>query len=329
MPTISVLIPCYNAEKYLSKAIESVLGQTYDDFELLVLIDGSSDNSKKIAEDFAKNDKRIKIFEKPNSGVSDTRNYGLKKAKGEFVYFMDSDDWIEPQLLEENLKILDSENLDLIVFGYIQDDENTIGDLIASKEVAPRLTQLSKGDLKNRLDPYHIGLLGYVWNKIYRKEFLLDNNINFPVGISWGEDFLFNAPVFMSSNKIYFNSGCYYHYLSRPTLSLAKSFQDNLFELIIKKNEVLEQLLLDWSVNNKKELLSTTLFSGFKYCLLNLNESSLNQAKKTAYLKYMCSHPKSEELFKNFVPQAYKDKLLLILIRSKNMKLINFLRKVK
>ena len=90
MPKVSIILPCYNVEKYLARSIESALAQSYTDFELLVIIDGSPDNSKSIAEQYAQQDDRVKVFEKENGGLSDARNYGIERAKGEFIYFMDS-----------------------------------------------------------------------------------------------------------------------------------------------------------------------------------------------------------------------------------------------
>src|SRR5690606_38194995 len=127
MPQTSIILPCYNVENYLPRAIESVLNQTNPDFGLLVVIDCSPDNSKTSAEKYALNDDRMRVFEKPNGGLSDARNYGVERAKGEFIYFMDSDDFIEPDLLEDKLKTIEDENLDFIIFGYTQDDEEKEG----------------------------------------------------------------------------------------------------------------------------------------------------------------------------------------------------------
>lgn len=230
MSLTSIILPCYNVESYLPRAIESVLAQTNPNFELLIVIDGSPDNSKIIAQEYALKDNRIKVFEKDNGGLSDARNYGLERAKGEFIYFMDSDDYIESNLLEDNLKIIQEENLDFVIFGYIQDDENAEGNLIASKVVVPKLTTLTKGH-SIELDSHHIGLMGYAWNKVYRRSFLNQHNFRFEKGISLVEDILFNAPIYTISQKIVFNPKAYYHYFNRPVITLMKQFHKNSFEL--------------------------------------------------------------------------------------------------
>jgi len=142
MPKVSIILPVYNVEKYIAKSIQSVLNQTYQDFELLVIIDGSPDNSKQIAESFK--DDRITIYEKPNGGLSDARNYGLERAKGEFVYFMDSDDWIEPNLLKDTVCVFEKNEIDFVVFGYFLDNEDLKGNLISTDEILTKNIQFDK-----------------------------------------------------------------------------------------------------------------------------------------------------------------------------------------
>lgn len=235
MPIFSVILPCYNVERFLPRAIESVLSQTYTDFELLVVIDGSPDNSCQIVESYAQKDRRIKVFEKENGGLSDARNYGLERATGQFIYFMDSDDWIEPDLLAENLKIIETENIDLVIFGYIQDDEDEQGNVLQSTSVAPQISRLTKGNENIVLDEHHLGLMGYAWNKIYRKSFIDQYHLRFEKGISLVEDILFNSQLYIDADIIRFNPKTYYHYINRPVVTLMKTFHYNSFELQ-KKN---------------------------------------------------------------------------------------------
>lgn len=317
MPQTSIILPCYNVASYLPKAIESVLNQTNPDFELLVVIDGSPDNSKTIAEKYALNDNRIKVFEKPNGGLSDARNYGLERAKGEFVYFMDSDDWIEPNLLEDNLKIIQDENLDFIIFGYIQDDEDVDGKLMASKVVAPKISELIKGQ-PIELDVHHIGLMGYAWNKVYRRSFLNQHNFRFEKGISLVEDILFNAPIYTISQKIVFNPKAYYHYFNRPVLTLMKKFYKNSFELKVRKSLALESFMENWNIVNREEVLAETLFAGIKYGInaIYSGNNQLTDQEKLYYLKEMSQHPRSKEILGNYKPSALKGKVQYFLFKN-------------
>ena len=126
MKTVSVIMPVYNTEKYLSEAIESVLNQTYSDFELLLINDRSTDNSKQICIDYSKKDNRIRFFDNNTGehGPGPTRNIGLDNAKGEYVYFMDSDEWIEKELLVDTVTKAEETGADLVPFGFIIEEEN-------------------------------------------------------------------------------------------------------------------------------------------------------------------------------------------------------------
>lgn len=318
MPQTSIILPCYNVENYLPRAIESVLNQTNPDFELLVVIDGSPDNSKTIAEKYALNDNRIKVFEKPNGGLSDARNYGLERAKGEFVYFMDSDDWIEPNLLEDNLKIIQDENLDFIIFGYIQDDEDADGNLIASKVVAPKISELIKGQ-PIELDVHYIGLMGYAWNKVYRRSFLNQHNFRFEKGISLVEDILFNAPIYTISQKIVFNPKAYYHYFNRPVVTLMKQFHENSFELKKRKNLVLEQFFDEWEIKNIDQILGHLHIQGIRYCIHNLFsfKNQLNFNQKVEYIKRMYKDEMTRRYIKKYKAEDKNSKIYHFLIYNR------------
>lgn len=313
---ISVIMPVYNVEKYIAKSIQSVLNQTYLDFELLIVIDGSLDKSKTIAETFQ--DERIKIFEKPNGGLSDARNYGLERANGEFVYFMDSDDWIEPTLLEENLKILEEENLNLIIFGYVQDDEDKHGTVIKSREIVPTLTKLEKGTDNIILDLHHIGLMGYAWNKIYRKSFLDAYQFRFEKGISLVEDVLFNAPLYSKLIAIQFNTKAYYHYINRPVLTLMKTFHKDSFNLKKRKNIVLSKFMSNWNVSNQKELNSTLMVHGIRYCIHNLfsYKNQLSVKEKLKYVKEMYNDVSTRQMIQDYHAVGLNSLVYKTLIRN-------------
>lgn len=333
MPKVSIILPCYNVEKYLSKSIHSVLGQTYRDFELLVIIDGSPDNSQQIAEQIAHSDSRIQVFEKKNGGLSDARNYGLERAQGEFVYFMDSDDWIEPTLLEENLKTIEDENLDFIVFGYVQDNENTNGDIVNSLKIVPKAKAWVKGEQKITIDDYHLGLLGYAWNKVYRKSFLDLHQFRFQKGISLVEDILFNAPVYTQSNLIRFNQKAYYHYINRPVETLIKQFHFNSFDLKIKKTKALKVFFDIWQVDTKlkNEILGFAVVQGIRYCVHNMfsfkNKLTFND--KANYIKTMLHDDMTIQLVRYYKPVSKIDLIYKFLIKHKSYRAIAILAFLK
>ncbi|MGO2103516.1 MAG: glycosyltransferase family 2 protein [Psychroflexus halocasei] len=325
MPEVSIILPCYNVEKYIAKSIQSVLDQTYGDFELLVVIDGSPDNSKIIAESFT--DKRITIYEKPNGGLSDARNYGLVRAKGEYVYFMDSDDWIESDLIEKTINVLENKKLDLVIFGYFQDDENIDGALINSQTIIPNSAPFKKTERAVILEPHIIGLLGYAWNKVYRRSFLLDNKLVFEKSTSLVEDILFNSQVYQKTDVLHFINEAFYHYLNRPSATLIKQFHKDSFQLKLRKNEALKQFFKNWYVQNSADILAFSQIHGIRYCIHNMfhfkNDLTFNE--KTAYIKNMIKHPFTKSIINNYSPKNSKDKIYKVLIKRKQAFIISLL----
>ncbi|MEN5434787.1 glycosyltransferase family 2 protein [Sphingobacterium faecium] len=317
---ISIILPCYNVEKYLARAIKSILNQNCNYFELLIIIDGSPDNSKLIAEEYAKEDPRIKVFEKPNGGLSDARNFGLERAEGEFVYFMDSDDWIDNGLLLDNVKILEEDSLDFIIFGYTQDNEDLEGNVLSFRNVIPKLNYLSSTSHSPAvIDSHTLGLMGYAWNKIYRRDFLMKNNIWFEKGTSLVEDILFNVQVYNNSDKIVFNKRAYYHYINRPVVTLIKTFHRNSFQLKSRKVEVLKEMFQKWHIQNSNSILSQNMMQGIRYCLTNLYgfKNNLSRKEKHQYIKLMYDDVLTNELIKFYKPQNLRDRVFKIMVEKK------------
>lgn len=328
---ISIIMPVYNVEKYIGKSIQSVLNQTYHDFELLVIIDGSPDNSKQIAETF--NDERIIIYEKPNGGLSDARNYGLERAKGEFVYFLDSDDWIEPSLLEDTVSVFENKDIDFVIFGYFLDDEDLEGNLISTKEVSTKDIQFVKNMSNLDLDANTLNILGYAWNKLYRVSFLKDNNIIFERGVSLVEDILFNSKVYKESNTLIFIDKKLYHYINRPSESLIKTFHKNSFELYLEKSKSIESFLNAWNVTNEKKnkILSSVIVSGIRYCVNNLFafKNDLREGQKMEYIKMMLHNTETQRLISFYETVSPYDKLYKKIISNKAVFVLYLLCKIK
>lgn len=318
MPKLSIILPCYNVEKYISKSIQSVLNQTFTDFELLVVIDGSPDNSKAIAETFS--DERITIYEKPNGGLSDARNYGLERAKGEFVYFMDSDDWIEPDLAEKTVNVLEKQNLDLIIFGYIQENEDEEGNLISSKSVIPAKAVYYKKNKDLKLDHNIVGLLGYAWNKVYRRSFLEKHNLKFEKGTSLVEDILFNTQVYSNTESLYFMEKAFYHYYNRPVVTLIKQFHKDSFELKLRRHDSLTRFFKNWNLDiiNKQDLLGISIVSGIRYCIHNMFsfKNDMSFTEKVAYIEDMLNHSVTKKEVGFYKPVSFTDKVYKYLIEN-------------
>ncbi|MFI3241966.1 MAG: glycosyltransferase [Alphaproteobacteria bacterium] len=174
-PKISIIIPIYNVEKYLSRCLKSVIAQSFIDFEAICVNDGSQDNSEEIVKNYAKKDKRIKIITQENLGLSMARNNGIKKAKGEYIYFLDSDDFIHPQLLEICYNYALKHKVDLVEFDFFK-NKNEEYSLENIKKI-----NSSKLKYKKTNNPIFLGTYNEkfkisfnVWSKLYKKELVKD-----------------------------------------------------------------------------------------------------------------------------------------------------------
>ena len=211
MIKISLVIPVYNAEKYLEKCLKSVITQTLKEIEIIIVNDGSKDKSLNIINDFFKKDKRIIIINKKNNeGVSKARNSALKIAKGEYILNIDSDDWIEDNYCEEIYEMAINNNLDIVVTDifvegkkqqYLKDLDIKSKDFITSKEYLEIF--------------FKENLLGYTWNKLMRKKLYKD--ITYPENISLFEDIIVTSKLIKNAKKIGKINKAYYHYMENPT----------------------------------------------------------------------------------------------------------------
>lgn len=203
-PLMSIIIPVYNAEKYLEKCINSILDQTYTNYEVILVNDGSVDNSKEIIERFKKEDKRIVSIHKKNGGVSSARNAGLSIAVGEFVFFIDADDYLESDYIEYFYNLINyCEGLDMAM------NYNKFS-IHNQKQVKEEKVELL--DSEKVMEYIYTGKINVaVWNKIYRRSFLEKNHISFNKDIWYGEGMLFNMLCLQYTNQVAVGNKCVYH----------------------------------------------------------------------------------------------------------------------
>jgi len=228
-PLFSIVIPCYNVEKYLEGAIQSVLVQSFKDWEIILIDDGSKDSTATIIESYAKIDSRIHSYFQMNKGVSEARNLGIKYASGKYVYFFDADDIIDNGLLTYLANLLFEESPDLIVFGYRKVDSNKK----VIRRRTPKENRLYKGDkaLGNLLLALEDNeLFNPPWNKLYKLDIIIQNKISFSA-LTLGEDAVFNYCFFRKLNTIYSVAKPLYTYVTMRNGSATK--RQNKFQLLV------------------------------------------------------------------------------------------------
>ncbi|WP_336776030.1 glycosyltransferase family A protein [Paenibacillus sp. MMO-58] len=219
---ISIILPVYNAEKYVSKCINSLINQTYKNIELIIIDDGSTDNSTAKCNYYLMKDSRIQLININNSGVSNARNVGIKNSRGSWIMFVDADDWLEPDAVEKVCEyVLDKDECDLIQFNC--NEVNETGRLVNKKEGVVNLKTLSGLELKNYYkrifipsgDLESLEVFGFtrpVWGKLFNGKIVRNNNILFNHDLKIGEDMLFNLEYFSHCKRIILMPHYLYNY---------------------------------------------------------------------------------------------------------------------
>ena len=241
-PAVSVIVPVYKVERYLAECIESVLAQTFEDFEMILVDDGSPDNSGKICDDYAARDSRIRVFHKENGGVSSARNLGLDNARGEWIAFVDSDDSVGEKYLEHlwggNADSAGPDAGTLVVSGHRDADEK--GCILGKYTFSDARTTVVRGFCRGEL--YACGV---PWAKLYFREIISNRKLRFDPEVSLCEDLLFMLHYLTYCRGIFFRTECdYLHQERSGSLSFTHPDFSHAWDFFIKMKQAAEALNL-------------------------------------------------------------------------------------
>ena len=272
---VSIVVPMYNAEKYIDRCVDSVLRQTNPNWELILVNDGSTDNTLSIANKYKKLDRRIRVLDGINQGVSCARNKGIEAVEGQITVFVDADDWIEDCYVEKICRYWE-EGVDILVFNYnvaYSEDECIQGCSIQQEYKEPQAGNkfylLSLLGYYNRLTNHQIYRLGVPWGKAYASDLLKDSD--FPQGVSYSEDVVFNTRVFKRAKNIKYINQVLYNYfqnkesvMHRSHLNIDKMVESYKNVLIFIYGELRELIETDLEI---KTAWNKFVLSRLKVCL--------------------------------------------------------------
>lgn len=257
MIKVSIVIPVYNVEEYLPKGIASVQNQTLKDIEIILVNDGSADRSLDLCRKYAEKDIRIKVIDKPNGGVSTARNAGIEASIGEYIGFIDPDDWVEPEMFENMYNKAVEIKADACMCNYLRNTEGKavpiplgINHDLTSREAI--VNELIAGIIScPGLDSGAAPIMGNVWRCLFKRQLINSNNIRFIEGLSFMEDAVFCIQAFSKCGRIAIDEGYYYNYrimLRSATASYKKDFlkmQRQVYGIIeqVLKSEKLDTVL--------------------------------------------------------------------------------------
>jgi len=212
MPLVSIIVPVYNVADYLPQCLESICAQTFPDFEVLLVNDGSTDASPQLCRDCAAADPRFRVIDKPNSGVSDSRNAALSQASGKYLQFVDADDWLPPESTQRLVHAAESTGADLVAAHFYR----VSGDLVAIRGHIKTDKVLTRREYAEEMMKapanYYYGVL---WNKFYRRSIVEAARLRFDTQVNWSEDFLFNLEYLERARLIAAISKPVYYYRKR------------------------------------------------------------------------------------------------------------------
>lgn len=303
-PQISVIVPVYNVEKYLPRCIDSILSQTFKDFELLLIDDGSPDNCGKICDEYATKDSRVKVFHKSNGGVSSARNLGLDKACGEWITFIDSDDYVEVDYLQELIDAQQQNQVDYVV--TLSECDN----IQESNQIT-----VSRGDFSLLFSKFKIDRNGYPWGKLYSTAIIKKVGLRFDTKVHLGEDAMFTLLYLLETKNVTLISSDNYCYETQRPGSLTKTLNSYASELAGKEEfdrivyEIKNKLRLDdvslaELEDSQRYYIERTLASIMR---LSSRKERLQKMKELDFTLY----------YKHKKPYSWKEQLLFYLLKNR------------
>ena len=304
MERVSVIIPCYNAEKTIDKCLKSVLNQTYTELEIICVNDGSTDDSLNIIKKYAIQDPRVHIINKKNEGVSLARNAGIKIATGKYIEFLDSDDWISSNFVKIMMEEFCKNNVDLVICGY----QSTNGEI---KKSLPYNNMKISEVMMNFSEIYSSTYLNPPWNKLYKKE--LFDGLKFDENICLGEDLIFNLEYLRKCSSICLLSETLYYYSVANSNSLtSKCYSENILEQLNTKIRYLTDFIRTFSDSYEITIseIAENLLEDYKWCFRRIICNNRFSESKEIIEEIVESNIWNG-LFENVKTYEFENKLLL------------------
>lgn len=296
---VSVIIPVYNCEKYLGDCIESLINQTLQECEFIFVNDGSKDKSEEIIKKYADKDERIILINQKNSGVSVARNVGIKKAVGEYIGFVDADDYVESDYYEKLYNTVKNNNCSIVICDWKSQLNGKESEFILP---FTKNKVMNKKDIEDKIYPFFIkeDSLNSVWNKLYESSILNNNKIEFPIGLDLGEDGLFNVRAFTYCNRCFFMDYSGYFYREVDGSATRNVIKKDYFKRALNVYESNLKEYDKWSIKKDeieklKAIKFLNVVIGLTYIYFVPNE---NNKLKDRYL-YVKNMINNEEVSRN------------------------------
>ncbi|NLL63290.1 MAG: glycosyltransferase family 2 protein [Ruminococcaceae bacterium] len=319
-PKVSIIMPVYGVEEYVGKAIESIQAQTYKNWEFFCVDDGTKDRSGIICDEYAAKDDRIIVIHKENGGAPSARNVAIDKAVGRYMYFLDSDDWTEPTMLEDMVKLAEDNNLQLVVSGYYIDTYYTDTEKFVQEQFVEDKIYASQQEFRE--DAHRLfdqNLLYTPWNKLYCADYIRDNKLYYPQ--TFWDDFPFNLSVVKDIERVGVTSKKYYHFIRKRAESETAKYRPDMYDKREEEAGWMEELYKYWKVDSSEiqEFLARRYIERVVGCIENITNKNctLSRKEKMEEIKKIISTPRAQRASRIAEPNSIMMKIILFPIKHR------------
>ena len=359
-PLISIIMPVYKVEKFLMKAVNSILNQSFKDFELYLVDDGSPDKSGEICDDLAILDERVKVIHQENGGAYKARNAALKKVIGKYVCFFDSDDHLENNMLSDMYNLAENNDADLVISGFYIDTYTSNKEYftmnyepVLKDEDVKKGSDVSVYNDKNsfRKDAYkqfEVNMFYSPWNKLYKLDYIKKYNLTFPE--TYRDDFPFVVSFIKDVEKVVYTKNKYYHFIRKREESETQKYVKNLYDKREEEHRLVIDLYKYWGLYDdpvSHQMISVRYLDRLIECMINLynkNSTLTDEERENEIERYLnnenvaecLKYAKPKKLYHKlmYMPLEKKSVPLCIMmakfinrVKNNNAKLFNFLKK--
>ena len=319
-PIVSVIAPVYNVEKFIPRAVESLKAQTYSDWELFLVDDGSKDNSGAVCDKYASEDSRIKVIHKENGGAPSARNVAIDKASGKYMFFMDPDDWAEPKMLEDLVAIAERDDAQMVVAGFFIDTYYSETEKFQQEQFVPSTSFASQAEFREyAYKMFDASLLYPPWNKLVRADFILDNKLYFPK--TFWDDLPWNLSVIRDATRVSVTENKYYHFIRQRSESEGAKYRPNMYEKREEEQTWMEDLFSYWNISTPEvqEFLSRRYVERIIGCIENVTNPSCKESffKKLKEIKRIIASPRVRVAVKTAEPNSKYMAIMLVPIKAR------------
>ncbi len=320
-PKVSVIMPVYGVEKYVGRAIESILNQTLEDFEFLIVDDGSPDDSGRICDRYAATDQRIRVFHQENAGAPAARNRALDYARGDYLCFVDADDWAEPRMLEDMYALGAAHGLELVVAGfyidtYCDDEGNDCFRQVLN--VPARVFATQREFRENAYALFDKNQFYPPWNKLYLRSYVEGHGLRFPS--TFWDDFPFVLSVLRDVDRVGVTDTPYYHFIRARAESETSRYREGMYEKREDEHAWMLDLYRHWNVCDERsmEVVYRRYAERLIGCIENVTcaDCKLSRAERREAVRRMVETPQARLAVEKAVPRSLMMRVMLWPIRG-------------